>query len=222
MSSTSVLLEWAFPQPPTTDLNYVVYYQSGGVSYSESFFLRRDSETTHQLNNLPTARIHSISLVAMGQSRNYLPSLVAGPISPGMSNIRTLTCGCQNCFSTVLAPPVVVVSGEGSGVAGTSYTLSCRVNLPSGVEPDPLDIQWLGLSTPEPVMISTGVYTSTVTLDSLPPTITDYTCRASYTENRLSSGVVQESLTINVVSKSSSSVYSYQCVLLSLQVFLCS
>ena len=97
---------------------------------------------------------------------------------------------------------MVVVSGEGSGVAGTSYTLSCRVSLPSGVEPDSLDIQWLGLSTPEPVMISTGVYISTVTLDSLPPTTTDYTCRASYTENGVSSGVVQESLTINIVSKS--------------------
>ena len=101
MSTTSVLLEWTFPQPPTTDLNYVVYYQYGGVSYSESFFLRRDSETTHQLNNLPTARIQSISLVAMGQSRNhlaYLPSLEAGPISPGMYNILVhivATCGCK-------------------------------------------------------------------------------------------------------------------------------
>ena len=95
---------------------------------------------------------------------------------------------------------MVVVSGEGSGVAGTAYSLSCRVSLPSGVEPDSLDIQWLGLSTPEPVMISTGVYTSTVTLDLLPPNITDYTCRARYTENELSSGVVHESLTINVVS----------------------
>ena len=87
-------------------------------------------------------------------------------------------------------------------MAGTSYTLSCRVSLPSGVEPDSLDIQWLGLSTPEPVMISTGVYTSTVTLDPLLPTTTDYTCRASYTENGVSSGVVQESLPVNVVSKS--------------------
>ena len=87
-------------------------------------------------------------------------------------------------------------------MVGTSYTLSCRVSLPSGVEPDSLDIQWLGLSTPEPVMISTGVYISTVTLDPLPPTTTDYTCRVSYTENGVSSGVVQESLTINVVSKS--------------------
>ena len=102
----------------------------------------------------------------------------------------------------------MVVSGEGSGVAGTSYTLSCRVSLPSGVEPDSLDIQWLGLSTPEPVMTSTGVYISTVTLDPLPPTTTDYTCRASYTENGVSSGAVQKSLTINVVSKSAS---SFQC-----------
>ena len=96
----------------------------------------------------------------------------------------------------------MVVSGEGSGVVGTSYTLSCRVSLPSGVEPDSLDIQWLGLSTPEPVMISTGVYISTVTLDPLLPTTTDYTCRASYTENGMSSEVVEESLTINFVSKS--------------------
>ena len=87
-------------------------------------------------------------------------------------------------------------------MAGTSYTLSCRVSLPSGVEPDSLDIQWLGLSTPEPVMISTGVYISNVTLDPLPPTTTDYTCRANYTINEVPSGVVEESLTINIVSKS--------------------
>ena len=113
-------------------------------------------------------------------------------------------------FSIVapVAQPVVVVSGEGPGVAGTSYILSCRVSLPSGVEPDSLDIQWLGLSTPEPVMISTGVYISTVTLDPLPPTTTDYTCKASYTENGVPSGIVQKSLTINVVSKSAS---SFQC-----------
>ena len=121
---------------------------------------------------------------------------------------------------------MVVVSGEGSGVVGTSYILSCSVSLPSGVEPDSLDIQWLGLSTPEPVMISTGVYISNVTLDPLLPTTTDYTCRASYTENGVSSGVAEESLTINVVSKSA----SFQCqklcgnvcytVLIDIDVFL--
>ena len=65
----------------------MVYYQSGGVSYSDSFSLRRGSATIHQLNNLPAGGIHSISLVAMRQGQNilsYLPSLVAGPVDPGM------------------------------------------------------------------------------------------------------------------------------------------
>ena len=86
-STMSVLLEWTFPQPPSTDLNYVVYYQSGGVSYSESFSLRRDSETIRQLNDIPAGGIHSISLVAMRQGLSvlaYLPSPVAGPVDPGM------------------------------------------------------------------------------------------------------------------------------------------
>ena len=108
-------------------------------------------------------------------------------------------------FATVLAAPVMVnVSGEGSGVAGTSYSLTCRVSLPSGVEPDSLDIQWVGLPTPQPVMISAGVYISNVnvTLNPLPPTTTSYTCRASYTENGLSSITVEDSISINVISKS--------------------
>ena len=68
----------------------MVYYESGGVSYSESFSLRGGSETTHQLNNLPARGIHSISLVAMRQGLSvlaYLPSLVAGPVDPGMFRI---------------------------------------------------------------------------------------------------------------------------------------
>ena len=87
LSSTSVLLEWTFLQSPIAGISYVVYYQSGGVSYNESFHLRRGSATIHQLNNLPPGGIHSISLVAMRQGQNvlaYLPSLVAGPVDPGM------------------------------------------------------------------------------------------------------------------------------------------
>ena len=88
-STSSVLLEWTFAQPFSTDVNYVVYYQSGGVSYNESFSLRRGSGTIHQLNNLPAGGLHSISLVTVGQGQNmlaYLPSVVAGPVDPGMDN----------------------------------------------------------------------------------------------------------------------------------------
>ena len=65
----------------------MVYYQSGGVSYNDSFSLRIGSETTR---NLPPGGIDSISLVAMRQGRNilaYLPSVVAGPVDPGMFRI---------------------------------------------------------------------------------------------------------------------------------------
>ena len=99
------------------------------------------------------------------------------------------------------APPEVVVSGEGSGVTGTSYTLTCRVSLPSGVEPDSLDIQWLGLPTPQPVMISTGVYISNVTLNPLLPNNTGYTCTASYTINGVSSLLAQATINISELAK---------------------
>ena len=68
----------------------MVYYQSGGVSYSDSFSLSSSTETIHQLNNLPAGGIRSISLVAMRQGQSvlaYLPSLVAGPVDPGMFRI---------------------------------------------------------------------------------------------------------------------------------------
>ena len=92
-----------------------------------------------------------------------------------------------------------MVSGEGSGVTGTSYTLTCRVSLPSGVEPDSLDIQWLGLPTPQPVMISTGVYISNITPNPLLPGNTRYICTASYTINGVSSIAVQHSMIIAVI-----------------------
>ena len=65
----------------------MIYYQSGGVSYNESFSLRRGSGTIHQLNNLPAGGIHSISLVAVRQGQSvlaYLPCVVAGPVDPGI------------------------------------------------------------------------------------------------------------------------------------------
>ena len=104
-------------------------------------------------------------------------------------------------FTVVAESPEVVVSGEGSGVTGTSYTLTCRVSLPSGVEPDSLDIQWLGLPTPQPVMISTGVYISNVTLNPLLPNNTGYTCTASYISNGVSSRLAQATFIISELAK---------------------
>ena len=91
----------------------MVYYQSGGVSHSESFSLRRDSATIHQFNDLPAGGIHSISLVAMRQGQNvlaYLPSLVTGPVDPGM--FRILMCECV----TILFHSCTCSSTSGGGV----------------------------------------------------------------------------------------------------------
>ena len=104
-------------------------------------------------------------------------------------------------FAVVAESPEVVVSGERSGVTGTSYTLTCRVSLPSGVEPDSLDIQWLGLPTPQPVMISTGVYISNVTLNPLLPNNNGYICTASYTINGVSSRLAQATINITNLSE---------------------
>ena len=215
-SITSLLLEWMFVHTPGLYTRYGVYYQSGGVSYNSSFTPSRDSGTFYYLA-LPPEGIHSIFLVAMNQAEGsivYLPSLVAGPVDPG--RFFQLLLLLPHLFTTAIAAPVMRVSGEGSGVAGTSYSLTCRVRLPSGVEPDSLDIQWVGLPTPQPVMISAGVYIRNVTLNPLSPTTTSYTCRASYTESGVSL-VVEDSISVNVVSKSTSSPLS---VYLSSTVFL--
>ena len=104
-----------------------------------------------------------------------------------------------NIITVIAESPEVVVSGEGSGVAGTSYTLTCTVSLPSGVAvPDSIDIQWLGLPT-QPQLVPrspSGVYITNVTLDSLPSNTTRYTCTASYTTNGVSSRAVQATIFI--------------------------
>ena len=104
-----------------------------------------------------------------------------------------------NIITVIAESPEVVVSGEGSVVAGTSYILTCTVSLPSRVVvPDSIDIQWLGLPTPpQPVQRSpSGVYITNVILDSLPSSTTGYTCTASYTTNGVSSRAVQATIFI--------------------------
>ena len=220
-SITSVLLEWIFVHKRGLATSNIVYYQSGNVSYNASFMTIQESGTSYHLA-LPPEGIHSISLVAMNQAEGnivYLPSLVAGPVDPGRL-FTILLLLVPHLFATGIATPVMSVSGGGSGVVGTSYSLTCRVSLPSGVDPDSLDVQWVGLPTPQPVMISAGVYISNVnvTLNLPPPTTTLYTCRASYTKNGVSSRIVEDSISIDGVSKSASSQcwrYSsllYRCV----------
>ena len=110
----------------------------------------------------------------------------------------------------VVESPQVTLSGSGSRVAGTSYTLTCRVTLPSGVNLDdtaPPNIQWLGpdtttLTPTEPSQSNSSVYVSTVRLNPLQETHSgQYICRASYSLGGISSEEVTDEMNVNVVSK---------------------
>ena len=105
---------------------------------------------------------------------------------------------------TAVEPPVVSVSGTGSRVRGTAYTLTCRVTLPSGVhvERDSLDIQWLKSNTSftPPIIYSNGSYTVNLTFTSLDRGI--YTCRANYSLSIFPSPVVLSNLsTLSVIPR---------------------
>ena len=204
-SPTTVQLKWRFLVSPLDGTRYLVFFQSGGVAHNVSFSLTRD-QRSYVIMDLPLEPITNIRMVAFANSTQHyvhLPSTLERPISSSMLNIllSSVLHILAMFFTVVAESPEVVVSGEGSGVTGTSYTLTCRVSLPSGVEPDSLDIQWLGLPTPQPVMISTGVYITNVTLNPLLPNNTGYTCTASYTINGLSSLLVIESICISDICK---------------------
>ena len=96
--------------------------------------------------------------------------------------------------------PVVSVSGKGSRVAGTSYTLTCRVTVPSGVELS--SIQWDEQDTSPPVEINSGLYSSNATVTLGTRRNVMYTCRAIYTRSGETTQRGQSKiLNINVISE---------------------
>ena len=92
---TAVSLEWTFAVPLIYDTRYVVYYESGGRSYSISF-TDSEGDKSHKMTSLPVGGIHNISLVALVD----LPSPLAGPVFPGnlllcKLHFNTSFCSCR-------------------------------------------------------------------------------------------------------------------------------
>ena len=121
-------------------------------------------------------------------------------------HLLVITC----IFTAVVEPPEVTLSGSGSRVTGTSYTLTCTVTPPTGVQLDssfPPNAQWLGpdttiLTPTAPSQISSGVYVSTITLNPLQETHSgQYSCSASYSLGGISSEVVTDETSITVTCK---------------------
>ena len=110
----------------------------------------------------------------------------------------------------VVEAPTVRLSESRSPVAGASYTLTCTVTLPSGVQLDdsvPPNIQWswpdTTILTPTvPSQISSGIYVSNITLNPLQETHSgQYSCNANYSLHSTSSEVVTDEMTITVISE---------------------
>ena len=113
-------------------------------------------------------------------------------------------------FTAVVEVPEVTLSGSGSREAGTSYTLTCTVTPPTGVQFDrsfPPNVQWLGpdttiLTPTGPSQISSGVYVSNITLNPLQETYSgQYSCSASYSLGGISSEVVADEMTVIITCK---------------------
>ena len=159
-------------------------------------------DNSHILTDLPVGGIHNISLVALV----HLPSPLTGPVSPGIS-IHSTSIPSLNPIAAAVESPEVVVSGEGSGVTGTSYTLTCRVSLPSGVQETSPNIQWkrpnMLLSSSSPISQSGRYFLATLQLQSLQSTDEgEYICLAGYYIGNISSPLVMRYITIYVICKS--------------------
>ena len=184
----------------------MIYYQSEGDSGNVS--ISSGEIHTYLLTGLQSGVVYNISIVAV----IHIPSLVVGPVNTGMYTILPTLQTSIICLPIhlVIEPPEVAVSGSGSSVAGTSYILTCRVTLPSGVQLEDSatpTIQWLGLDTstltPDgPTLISDGVYTSTVAFVSLSETHTgQYVCEAGYSLGSPFSPQVEGRENITVIRK---------------------
>ena len=117
----------------------------------------------------------------------------------------------KNCL-VVEAPVLVRVSGEGSGVVGTSYSLTCSVRLPLGINQAP-DIQW---KRPNTLFIQASItartsagFLATLQLPSLHSSDAgEYLCQASYFLGGYTSPLVNDSFILEVIGKLRTSSFS--------------
>ena len=85
-SGTSILLEWTYDIPVSTDYNYVVYSQpsqaQGGRLFVVSFNVGKNEENmySHLLTDLPPVGVYLNSVVAIRGQSHSLPSLIVGPV----------------------------------------------------------------------------------------------------------------------------------------------
>ena len=102
---------------------------------------------------------------------------------------------------------MVNVSGEGSGVAETSYSLTCQVRLPLGVNQVSPNIQWKRPDmpfTPAPITsLTIAGFLATLQFPTLQSSDAgEYLCQASYSLGGYTSPLVNSSFILGVICKS--------------------
>ena len=107
------------------------------------------------------------------------------------------------CTSVVEEPLLVSVSGRGSG---TSYSLTCRVRLPLGVDEVSPNIQWKRPNMPFTSASITSVtilgFMATLQLPSLQSSDAgEYLCQASYSLGGYTSPLFNDSFILDVICK---------------------
>ena len=100
---------------------------------------------------------------------------------------------------------MVRVLGEGSGVVGTSYSLTCTARLPPGVVQVFLNMHWKRPSMPftrAPIRTLTNAgFMATLQLPSLQSSDAgEYLCQASYSLGGYTSPLVNDSFILNVLT----------------------
>ena len=111
---------------------------------------------------------------------------------------------------------MVSVSGEGSGVAGTSYSLTCRVSLPPGVDQFLLNIQWKRPNMPftpalhSPATHNPLLFTATLQLSSLQSSDAgEYLCQANYSLGGCTSPLADDTFILDVTGKQTIILFIY-------------
>ena len=109
------------------------------------------------------------------------------------------------CTLVVEAPVLVRVSGEGSGVACTSYSLTCQIILPPGVSIFSPKMQWK-----KPNMSFIRAFITSITNRGFQATLNfpqlqssdagEYLCQASYSLGGHTSPLVNDSFILDVLT----------------------
>ena len=105
----------------------------------------------------------------------------------------------------VQAPVLVRVLGEESGVAGTSYSLTCTVRLPFGIAQFSPNIQWKRPNMPftpaSSISLTIIGFTATLQFPSLQSSDAgEYLCQASYSLGGYTSPLVNYSFILDVMT----------------------